>query len=111
MEDNHEDQRDSVFQMLATCSEDSFSIDGNKIVYNKTPKRFGITLNERLEYTKHLENTEKKASRALRVIREVKEIGNISTKTLIRLYNTMLRSILEYGSTIWQCSKSVEMFN
>ena len=107
MEDNHwphEDQRDSVFQMLATCSEDSF-------VYNKTPKRFGITLNERLEYTKHLENTEKKASRALRVIREVKEIGNISTKTLIRLYNTMVRSILEYGSTIWQCSKSVEMFN
>ena len=57
----------------------SFQIGNETIGYNPTPKILGITLDEKLTFKQHIENTEKKASRALRVVREVKGIGNVST--------------------------------
>ncbi|MCG8032941.1 MAG: RNAse HI domain-containing protein, partial [Candidatus Thiodiazotropha taylori] len=71
-----------------------------------TPKILVITLDEKLTFMQHLQNTEKKASRSLKIIREVKGIGKISTSKLLRLYSTLVRTIMEYGSTIWQGSKS-----
>ena len=59
----------------------------------------------------HLQNTEKKASRSLKIIREVKGIGRISAKKLLRLYSTLVRTIMKYGSTIWQCSKSTALLD
>ena len=59
----------------------------------------------------HLQNTEKKASRSLKIIREVKGIGRISTKKLLRLYSTLVRTIMEHGSTIWQCSQSTALLD
>ena len=46
--------------------------------------------------------TQKKASRALQIIREVKGISQISTKKLIELYVILVRSIMEYGCSMWQ---------
>ena len=42
---------------------------------------------------------------SLRVIPEVKGIAKVSTTKLIQLYTTLVRSIMDYGSVIWQGSK------
>ena len=55
--------------------------------------------------------TEKKASRPLKIIREVKGTARISTNKLLRLYSTLVRTIMEYGSTIWKCSKSTALLD
>ena len=49
----------------------------------------------------------KKAGSSLKIIREVKGIGKVSTCKLLRLYTTVVRPIMEYGSVIWQGSKQV----
>ena len=61
----------------------SFKIKEETIGYNPTPKILGITLDEKLTFMEHLQNTEEKASRSLKIIREVKGIGRISTKKLL----------------------------
>ena len=79
-------------------------IDGNNLKYtcNSNPKLLGITLDEELNFQEHVNMTEKKASRALQIIREVKGISQISTKKLIELYVILVRSIMEYGCSVWQ---------
>lgn len=79
---------------------DIFTIGNAILHYNPTPKILGITLDEQLNVSAHVNITEKKASRALHVIREVKGIARMSTRNLIRLYVSMVRPILEYGCTV-----------
>ena len=55
----------------------------------------------------HIQNVTKKAGSSLKIIREVKGIGKVSTCKLLRLYTTVVRPIMEYGSVIWQGSKQV----
>ena len=47
----------------------------------------------------------RKASNSLRVIREIKGIATVSTSKLIRLYTSLVQSIMDYGAVVWQCSK------
>ena len=77
-------------------------IDGENLKYNPNPKLLGITLDEQLNFQEHVNMTEKKASRAIQIIREVKGISQISTKKLIELYVILVRSIMEYGCSVWQ---------
>ena len=95
-----------LFQAAETCdtsSKDNLcKIDGSKLKYNSNPKLLGITLDEKLNFQEHVNRTEKKASRALQIIREVKGISKISTKKLINLYVTLVRSVMEYGCSVWQ---------
>ena len=77
-------------------------IDGNNLKYNSNPNFLGITLGESFNFQEHVNMTEKKASRALQIIREVKCISQISTKKLIEQYVILVRSIMEYGCSVWQ---------
>ena len=101
----------TVFSLEQDLPIFSFKIGEATIGYNPTPKILGITLDEKLTFMQHLQITEKKASRALKIIREVKGIDNVSTSKLLRLYSTLVRTIMEYGSTIWQCSKSTSLLD
>ena len=74
------------------------------IDYNSYPKILGITLDEQLNFQENVNKTEKKASIALRILREVKGISKISSKKLIKLYVTLIRSVIEYGCLVWQAS-------
>ena len=49
----------------------------------------------------------KKASSSLKITREVKGISRVSTCKLLRLYVTVVRPIMDYGSVIWQGGKQV----
>ena len=87
----------TLFQAEVTCDNSSKNnlckINGSKLKYNSNPKLLGITLCEKLKFQEHANRTEKKASRALHIIREVKGISKISTKKLINLYVTLVRSV------------------
>ena len=81
-------------------------MDGIDLPYNKTLKQLGITLDEHIDFNSHIANIEAKATKALTVIREVKGISGVGSKILLKLYVTLVRSIMEYGSTIWQTELS-----
>ncbi|KAH3827092.1 hypothetical protein DPMN_129021 [Dreissena polymorpha] len=75
--------------------------------YNGFPKILGITLDERMSFDRHIQLIERKASGALKIIREVKGIAPlVSTKKLTNIYQSMVRSIVEYGAIIWQGGKN-----
>ena len=97
----------TVFSLKHTnSSEHAFKIDNQTLTYNSSPKKLGITLDERMTFDQHIKQVEKKANRALRVIREVKGIAaKASTKKLLNLYSSMVRSEIEYGALIWQGAK------
>ena len=82
-----------------------FDIDGTPLKYNATPKILGFTLDEQLTFEDHIKSVSRKASNSLRVIREIKGIATVSTSKLIRLYTSLVRSIMDYGAVVWQCSK------
>ena len=57
----------TVFSLEQDLPVFSFKIGKATICYNPTPKILGITLDEKLSFMQHLQNTEKKASRALKI--------------------------------------------
>lgn len=63
-------------------------------------KDLGVTFNHKLSFNQHYENISKKAYKTLGFInRNSKEFQN--PKTYITLYNTFVRPILEYASSVW----------
>ena len=76
-------------------------INNTCLKYNKHPRSLGIHLDEKLDFKHHISKTQDKALRALKVIREVRAISNASSKTLLKLYTTLIRPIMEYGSCVW----------
>ncbi|CAG2198582.1 unnamed protein product [Mytilus edulis] len=80
---------------------------GNTILkYNPNPVILGLKLDEQLNFNSHIESTVKKAKRSLGIIREIKGIALIPTKTLIQIYDSLVCSIFNYASSIWQSSTS-----
>ena len=82
-----------------------FDIDGTPLKYNATPKILGFALDEQLTFEDHIKSVSRKASNSLRIIREIKGIATVLTNKLIRFYRSLVRSILNYGAVVWQCSK------
>ena len=95
----------SLFSRIPLPIKPKFELDGATLPYNSTPKILGINLDEQLTFEEHVNVVTKKATGSLRVIREVKGIAKVSTSKLVQLYTTLVRSIMDYGSVIWQGSK------
>jgi len=81
-------------------------IDNQQLKYNKNPKVLGMILDEQLIFNEHLEYITKRAKRSLGIIREIKGIGKIPTKSLLQIYDSMVCSIFNYASSIWQIGKT-----
>ncbi len=80
---------------------------GNKsFKYNSTPKILGVTMDEKLAFSAHVENITRKGHSALSTIREIKGLANMSRDKLLRIYNSLVRSILEYACTVWQITSA-----
>lgn len=79
----------------------SYYIDEIRLREEGIVKDLGITLDSKLTYLPHIDDIVKRASRMLGfVIRNGKVFKNSRTKIL--LYNSLVRSILEYCSTVWR---------
>jgi hypothetical protein len=77
----------------------------NKILkYNRNPKLLGVTLDEKLNFGQHILNIEKKVGNSLGMLREIKGLGQIKTKFVLQIYNSLIGSVLQYASCVWQSS-------
>jgi hypothetical protein len=46
---------------------------------------------------------------SIHIIREIKGLANISRTKLLRIYNSLVRSIIEYGCPVWQITPTDNM--
>ena len=85
----------------------------HQLKYNKKPKILGLILDEQLNFNNHIEYIIKRAKSSLGIIREIKGIAKISTKVLIQIYDSMVCSIFNYASSVWQIgnTNSLEKIN
>lgn len=96
---------------IKKCSAMSFTRNSNTIVasyfmYNSeldrvtAVKDLGITIDSKLTYQQHIGNMVKSAYKSLGfLIREAKQLRNL--KSIIMLYNALVRPRLEYCSLLW----------
>ena len=73
--------------------------------YDRNPKLLGVTLDEKLNFGQHILNIERKAGNSLgilRLVREIKGLGQIKTIFLLQIYNSLIGSVLQYASCVWQ---------
>lgn len=78
-----------------------YHISKSSIQEVESIRDLGITFDRQLTFLPHIENVIKKASRMLGfVLRNL--TGFRHSKTKITLYNCLVRSVLEYCSTVWR---------
>ena len=75
----------------------------NKILkYNNNPKLWGVTLDEKLNFGQHIQNIERKAGNSLGMLIEIKGLGQIKKIFALQIYNSLIGSVLQYASCVWQ---------
>ncbi|ELU06490.1 hypothetical protein CAPTEDRAFT_99844, partial [Capitella teleta] len=62
-------------------------------------KDFGITIDNKLHFSDHINNITNKASRTLNVIK--RKFRHLDNDTCLPLYKTRIRPTLEYASPVW----------
>ena len=77
--------------------------------YNPTPRLLGIILDEKIKFDNHIMHVERKANNAIHIIRAIKGLANISRTKLLRIYNSLVISIIEYGCPVWQITPTENM--
>lgn len=78
----------------------NYNIGGSPIQRVNTIRDLGVLFDSKLSFTNHFENITKRAYRFMGFMtRSLYRFNNITTFTT--LYNLYVRSILEYGSVIW----------
>ena len=59
-----------------------------------------------MTFASHVSQVERRSSAALKTIREIKGLARISRYSLLQIYNSLVRSIIEYASPVWQITSS-----
>ena len=59
-------------------------------------------MDEKLTFASHINQVERKSSTALKTIREIKGLAKISRSSLLQIYNSLVRYIMEYACPVWQ---------
>ena len=79
-----------------------FKYDGNEIDIVDQYLYLGLLLTEYLDYELMAKNVSKSANRALGLlIVKSKQFGGFSFETFTKLYDTLVWSVISYGSAIW----------
>lgn len=78
-----------------------YFISNDKILEVDEIKDLGVLFDKKITFVPHVENIVKKASKMLGfVLRNSKGFKHVTTK--IMLYNSLVRSVLEYCSVVWR---------
>ena len=75
-------------------------MSGNPIKLVESEKILGLVVQNNLIWNLHVDNIVKKSSKRLYMLRLLKR-SNADTKTLIVVYITVTRPILEYACQVW----------
>ena len=76
-----------------------YKIHDSQLKYRDQEKDLGVLFSSKFKFDDHINLIVKKANRQLAIIARV--FRNRSVKTIIPLYKTFVRPILEYNSVIW----------
>ena len=80
----------------------TLQINNTTLPTNKKPKILELTLDPKLTYSKHIQNTTLKAKQTMRIMKALTTTHwGKSEETLNITYKAITRPILEYASTIW----------
>ena len=80
----------------------SLRINNETLPTIKNPKILGLTLDPKLNYSAHIQNTLKRANQTIAMLKALTTTHwGKAKETLIVSYKTITRPIVEYASTIW----------
>jgi len=92
-------------QKLQTQSDEfDIEIDGEKIKRVDHTKSLGLTVDDQLSWSKHVEEISKKVSTSIGALKHVRPF--ISTKTAVQIYNALTLPHFDYCSPVWDCLSS-----
>ena len=82
----------------------TFTIKGTELELVPSPKLLGLEIDSELSFTSYVEKLCKKLSQRIGVLKKIRSC--LPTKQRLLYYNTMIRSVLHYVSSIWtSCDK------
>ena len=92
--------------------EPTILIEGKPIGFNKTPRLLGVTLDRSLTFTPHVNNICEEATNKLKLLSCVSHSKYGWKKDqVMRIYNSHLKSRLDYAGWAWQPYLSVTNYN
>ena len=80
-----------------------FNIDGNQIEVVNETRLLGVTVRSDLSWAAHVDDIVKRCNRRLWMLRRLKRLG-ADNWDLKEIYETQIRSILEYAAPVWHPS-------
>ena len=84
-----------------------YKLHGQELQQVQEAKCLGVTIQTDGEWSRHIEDTSKKANRTLGFLRRNLKIG--SKKTKERAYKQLVRPTIEYASSVWDPYKQTEI--
>ena len=82
----------------------TLTIKGTELKLVTSVKLLGLEINSELSFTSHLKKLCKKLSQRIDVLKKIRSC--LPMKQRLLYYNTMIRSVLHYVSSIWtSCDK------
>ncbi|XP_053392258.1 uncharacterized protein LOC128554947 [Mercenaria mercenaria] len=84
-------------------------LNGLRLTRVKQSKVLGVVLDEKLTFNQHVQYTETKVLRALGLLSCVAKSEKVSPQNMIKLYQSLIVPYLEYASSVWQTSTSVQI--
>ena len=80
----------------------TLTLNGNILPYENNVKFLGMTLDEKLTWSYHIENLKIKVKRSLNILKVVSGFDwGADKKSLLKMYDALCRSKLDYGSLIY----------
>ena len=85
----------------AQNNETDIEINGKKIKRVDHTKSLGVTIDDRLSWSKHVDEISKKVSSAIGALKQVRPFISINTAT--QIYNALILPHFDYCSPVWDC--------
>ncbi|GFO13721.1 RNA-directed DNA polymerase from mobile element jockey [Plakobranchus ocellatus] len=94
------------FHRQRIYTEPALHLDGQPIPVNGEAKFLGVVFDSKLNFSSHVKYLKKKCLKALNLLRVVGHTDwGADRATLLKLYRTLVRSKLDYGSVIYGSAK------
>ncbi|GFO26432.1 Pol-like protein [Plakobranchus ocellatus] len=94
------------FHRQRIYTEPALHLDGQTIPVKGEAKFLGVVFDSKLNFSSHIKYLKKKCLKALNLLRVVGHMDWVADRaTLLKLYRTLVRSKLDYGSVIYGSAK------
>ena len=78
----------------------NIKIDNQDVEIVKHFKYLGVTINDSLNFKPHVANISKKLCQRLHILRKLRSF-EVSKKTMVQVYNSLILSIITFSLTMW----------